>query len=124
MNTTLREAMGRVDIFEADEANTLQHVDMMEAELKQLVTITNDEAAQVRKKKEEEAAEHQRQLDAALADAIEIVARHRTRLGRRVCSRPDGAAIRQMFELLKGMSSEIGADSDPAFGNNHSNYDT
>lgn len=96
MNTTLREAMGRVDIFEADEANTLQHVDMMEAELKQLVTITNDEAAQVRKKKEEEAAEHQRQLDAALADAIEIVARHRTRLGRRVCSRPDGAAIRQM----------------------------
>jgi hypothetical protein len=132
MNSTLREAMGRVTLLEnAEDAelrptvDDIRHSEDMEQVMMQQVALIHDEAASARKKKmEEEAVEHQRQLDGALADAIEIVARHRTRLGRRVCSRPDGAVVRQMFDLLKGMSSEVGADNDPAFGNNHSNADT
>ena len=62
----------------------------------------------------EAAAQRQRDLDAALADVVEIVARHRARLGRRVCSRSDGAVVRQMFDLLRCMG-EIGADADPSF---------
>lgn len=64
--------------------------------------------------KAEAAAQRQRDLDAALADVVEIVARHRARLGRRVCSRSDGAVVRQMFDLLRCMG-EIGADADPSF---------
>lgn len=58
--------------------------------------------------------ERQRDLDAALADAIEIVARHRARSGRKVCSRHDGETVRKVFELLRGML-ESGADNDPSF---------
>jgi hypothetical protein len=60
--------------------------------------------------------ERQRLLDAALADAIEMVNRHRMRLGRRVCSRPDGTVTRQVYELLRSMSGPDGGnDSDPSF---------
>src|SRR5580698_1294361 len=65
-----------------------------------------------------EAAEEERQrlLDAALADAIEMVNRHRNRLGRRVCSRPDGTVTRQVYELLRSMAGgDGGADHDPSF---------
>jgi predicted DNA-binding transcriptional regulator YafY len=58
--------------------------------------------------------QRQRDLDAALADAIEVVARHRARLSRKVCSRHDGQTVRQVFELLRGML-ENGADGDPSF---------
>jgi hypothetical protein len=63
-----------------------------------------------------EAPDLQRQcdLDAALADAIEIVSRHRARLGRKVCSRHDGETVRRVFELLRGML-ETGAEADPSF---------
>ena len=63
-----------------------------------------------------EEEERQRLLDAALADAIEVVARHRMRIGRRVCSRPDATITRQVYELLRGMAgADGGSDSDPSF---------
>ena len=63
-----------------------------------------------------EEEERQRLLDAALADAIETVSRHRLRLGRRVCSRPDATITRQVYELLRGMADATGGvDGDPSF---------
>jgi len=63
-----------------------------------------------------EEEERERLLDAALADAIETVARHRNRLGRRVCSMPDGRVTRKIFELLRGMADASGGvDNDPSF---------
>jgi hypothetical protein len=63
-----------------------------------------------------EEEERERLLDAALADAIEMVARQRNRLGRRVCSRPDGTVTRKIFELLRGMAGvDGGNDGDPSF---------
>jgi hypothetical protein len=59
--------------------------------------------------------ERQRDLDAALADAIEVVARHRLRVGRRVCSRKDGETIRRIHELLRAMTADSGADADASF---------
>lgn len=59
----------------------------------------------------------QRHLDEAMADAVEVVRRHRTRLGRRVCSPHDGQTIRQIFGLLRGMLAESSADSDQSWGN-------
>ena len=56
--------------------------------------------------------QRQRDLDAALADAIEVVARQRTRLGRRVCNRLDGELVRIVFETLRRVQSET---SDPGF---------
>jgi hypothetical protein len=58
--------------------------------------------------------QRQRDLDGALADAIEVVARHRARLSRKVCSRHDGQTVRQVFELLRGML-EGGAEGDASF---------
>ena len=66
-----------------------------------------------RAKAEAEAA-RQRDLDAALADAIEVVARHRVRLGRRTCSVHDGQTVRRVFELLRGVLP-ISGDADPGF---------
>jgi FixJ family two-component response regulator len=60
--------------------------------------------------------ERQRLLDAALGDAIETVNRHRMRLGRRVCSRPDASVTRQIYEALRSMADATGgADNDPSF---------
>ena len=58
--------------------------------------------------------QRQRDLDGALADAIEVVARQRARLKRRVCSRHDGETTRRVYELLRGML-ESGADDDASF---------
>lgn len=63
-------------------------------------------AAQVVEASVHDDEERQRMLDAALADAIEAVARHRGRLGRRVCNKADGKAVRLIFETLRGMQSE------------------
>ena len=64
-----------------------------------------------------EEEERQRLLDAALADAIEIVSRHRVRIGRRVCMHGRMAKImRQIIEMLRGMAgTDGGADNDPGF---------
>jgi hypothetical protein len=60
--------------------------------------------------------ERQRLLDAALADAIETVSRHRIRIGRRVCSRSDATITRQVYELLRSMAgADGGADNDASF---------
>jgi hypothetical protein len=51
-------------------------------------------------------AQRQRDQDAALADAIEVVARQRQRLGRRGCSQHDGKTVRAIFELLRGLLAD------------------
>jgi hypothetical protein len=55
------------------------------------------------RQKAEAEAQRQRDLDAALADVVEMVARHRTRLGRKTCSAHDGATIRKIFDLVRGL---------------------
>jgi hypothetical protein len=59
-------------------------------------------------------SDRQRNADAALADAVEIVARHRRRLGRRHCSHHDGATIRKIWELLRGLAE--GPEQEGGFG--------
>lgn len=61
-----------------------------------------------------EAEQRQRDLDAALADAIEVVARQRQRLGRRSCTAHDGATTRRIFEALRAMLTAANS-SDPGF---------
>ena len=65
-------------------------------------------------KQQEAEAQRQRDLDAALADAIEVVARQRARLARRTCTRHDGETVRHIFEALRGLLSQSDS-SDPRF---------
>ena len=51
-------------------------------------------------------ASRQRDLDAALGDAIEVGAHHRVKFGRRVCTRSDGDIVRLEFEALRRMQSQ------------------
>ena len=107
----LREAFKRVDIEELEAAAD---------ELgRQAVAVALAEPARPPAPKRfepTEEEERQRLLDAALADAIEMVNRHRNRLGRRVCSRPDGTVTRLIYEHLRGMAGpDGGADNDPSF---------
>lgn len=103
----LRAAMERADVAEIDEA--------AEALGRRAVAVALEEPpTAVYKPNEEE--ERERLLDAALGDAIEMVNRHRSRLGRRVCSRPDATTTRKIFELLRAMAGlDGGCDSDPSF---------
>jgi len=102
----LRQAMENAD-FDADEVGR-QAVHEVE-ESRRL------DAAEQRRLEEAE-IQRQRDLDAALADAIEVVARARGRAGRRVCSRHDGQTTRQIFELLRAIhGTDGGADGDPSF---------
>jgi hypothetical protein len=73
--------------------------------------LAHDDARQV-EHANELAIQRQRDLDAALADAIEVVARQRARLGRRVCNRLDGELVRTVFETLRRVQSET---SEPGF---------
>lgn len=101
----LREALQRADIAELEAA--------AEDIGQQAVAVALAERPPAKVDLEEE---RQRLLDAALADAIETVARHRLRLGRRVCSRPDATITRQVYELLRAMAGpDGGADNDPSF---------
>jgi hypothetical protein len=80
------------------------------------VALAEPPAQQPKRFEPTEEEERERLLDAALADAIETVSRHRMRLGRRVCSRPDGTVTRKIFELLRGMAgADGGTDNDPSF---------
>jgi hypothetical protein len=104
----LREALQRVDINELEAA--------AEAIGQQAVQIALERPAAPKRFEPTEEEERQRLLDAALADAIEMVSRHRMRLGRRVCSRPDGTATRMIYELLRGMAGvDGGSDNDASF---------
>ena len=53
--------------------------------------------------KAEAEAQKQRDLDSALAETVELVARHRARLGRKTCSVHDGATIRRIYDLLRSL---------------------
>jgi hypothetical protein len=116
----LREALARADIAELDEAS-----DKLGREIGQAIAVALEEheerppmppAPQPRRFEPTEEEERERLLDAALADAIETVSRHRMRLGRRVCSRPDGTVTRKIYELLRGMAGvDGGTDNDPSF---------
>jgi hypothetical protein len=114
---SLREALARTDVAELDD-----QADKLGREIGQAIAVALEEhetppAAQQPKRFEPtEEEERERLLDAALADAIETVARHRNRLGRRVCSRPDGTVTRKIYELLRGMAGvDGGSDSDASF---------
>jgi hypothetical protein len=117
---SLREALNRADIAELDEAS-----DKLGREIGQAIAVALEEheerpppppVPQPRRFEPTEEEERERLLDAALADAIETVSRHRMRLGRRVCSRPDGTVTRKIYELLRGMAGvDGGTDNDPSF---------
>jgi hypothetical protein len=104
----LREALQRADIAEMDE----------EAEEigRQAVAIALSAPERPPAPRPDPEEERQRALDAAFGDVMEIVNRHRLRLGRRVCSMSDARVTRQMFETLRGMAGpDGGADNDPSF---------
>ena len=103
----LREAMRNANIEAMDD----------EAEEMGLQAVATALAAPPQPRRlEPTEEERQRLLDAALGDAIEIVSRHRMRLGRRVCSRPDATITRQVYELLRSMAgTDGGADNDASF---------
>jgi hypothetical protein len=105
----LRQAMRNISIDELEDA--------ADALGRQAVAVALAEPEKPPKRFEpSEEEERQRLLDGALADAIETVARHRMRLGRRVCSRPDATVTRQVYELLRGMADATGGnDNDPSF---------
>jgi hypothetical protein len=109
---SLREALARADVAELDEvAGELGRQAIMNA-----LAEVPEPAPPPKRYEPNEEEERQRLLDAALADAIEMVNRHRSRLGRRVCSRPDGTVTRQVYELLRSMAgADGGNDSDPSF---------
>jgi hypothetical protein len=108
----LREALARADIEELDIA--AEDIGRHAVQAALMVEPTPPSPLERFKPSEEE--ERQRLLDAALGDAIEMVSRHRMRLGRRVCSRPDATITRQVYELLRGMvGPDGGADNDPSF---------
>lgn len=106
----LRQAMRNANIDE------LEHVADELGRQAVAVALMAEPSPPPERYKPNEEEERQRVLDAAFADAIEAVNRHRLRLGRRVCSRPDGSVTRQVYELLRSMAGpDGGADNDPSF---------
>jgi len=109
---SLREALARADsVAELDE-----DADKLGREIGQAIAVALEEHAPPppapKRFDPTEEEERQRLLDAALADAVEAVARHRARVGRRICIQADGKAVRLIFETLRGMQIET---SDPGF---------
>jgi hypothetical protein len=102
---SLREAMRNANIEALEEAEEMG----LQAVATALAAPQLNPRALVPGATEEE---RQRDLDGALADAIEIVSRHRMRLGRRICTRSDGEIVRLIFEALRRMPAET---SDPGF---------
>ena len=102
----LREAMRNVNFEELEQAADEIGQQAVKAALAVVEPPTKPDAE----------AERQRLLDAALADASNVVERHRDRLGRRVTSRHDATTMRQIYELLRSMAgTDGGADGDPSF---------
>lgn len=113
MNDQLRRALDNVDLEELDAiASSIGAEAVQTALAVRPRDQAREEADREEKQKAEAAEQRQRDADAALADAIETVARHRARLGRRTCTAQDGAAVRKVFELLRaltpGMDDERG----------------
>ena len=115
----LRVAMQNISVEEIDEVAGELGRQAVAVALQNVTTSPDDikpPAPPPKRYEPNEEEERQRLLDAALADAIEMVARHRMRLGRRVCSRPDATITRQVYELLRGMADATGGnDNDPSF---------
>lgn len=107
MNKPLPRA---VDLKAAMEAAELEEIGG------QAIALALEEPPPPEPYRPSEQEERERLLDAALGDAIETVNRHRSRLGRRVCSRPDATTTRKIFELLRAMAgADGGCDNDPSF---------
>jgi hypothetical protein len=103
MNDQLRHAMSAADLAEIDSLADA----IGTAAVQTALAIHEPDARRledVARQKAEAEAQRQRDVDAALADVIETVARHRARLGRRTCSAQDGAAIRKIFEIVRGLT--------------------
>jgi hypothetical protein len=112
----LREAMARAQAADVDELEEAAEAIGREAVQVALATVEPERPPTPERYKPMEEEERQRLLDAALADAIETVGRHRMRLGRRVCSRPDATVTRQIYEMLRSMADATGGnDNDPSF---------
>jgi sugar phosphate isomerase/epimerase len=110
----LRQAMRNASVDDVEEA--LEAAEELGRQAVAVALETPTPAQQPRRFEPTEEEERQRLLDAALADAIEMVNRHRMRLGRRVCSRPDGTVTRLIYEHLRGMAgADGGSDNDPSF---------
>jgi hypothetical protein len=93
----LREAMRNANIEEMDEA-----AEEFGRAAVAMALVEPEPPPALR----EDPEQRQRDLDAALADAIEVASRHRSRLGRRVCTRSDGEIVRVIFEALRRMQSD------------------
>ena len=108
----LRQAMQRANVDELEDVA----IELGRQAVAMALTEPERPPPPPERYKPNEEEERQRLLDAALADAIEAVSRHRMRLGRRVCSRPDATITRQVYELLRSMADATGgADNDPSF---------
>jgi hypothetical protein len=106
MNDQLRHAMNAADLAEMDalaEEIGATAVRTALAVRPQAPDPAREEEAR-EKAKQEAADQRQRDADAALADAIETVARHRSRLGRKTFSAHDGAAVRKVFDVLRNLA--------------------
>jgi hypothetical protein len=114
MNKPLPRA---VDLKAAMEAADLDELDRQAETIgRQAIAVALEEPPPPERYKPSEEEERERLLDAALGDSIEMVNRHRSRLGRRVCSRPDATTTRKIYELLRAMADATGgADNDPSF---------
>jgi hypothetical protein len=103
----LREALQRADIEELDAVEEIG---------RQAVAVAIAAEVEPPAAPREDPEQRQRMFDAALGDVVEIVNRHRLRLGRRVCSSSDAKIIRQVHELLRSMAGpDGGADQDASF---------
>jgi hypothetical protein len=111
--STLRRAMAAVEVQEYDPIATGMAAIRTELAVQEPDDRRIEQALE-EKQKQEAAEQRQRDSDAALADAIETVSRHRARLGRRTCTAQDGATVRKVFELLRGLTP--GVDDDPRGG--------
>jgi hypothetical protein len=103
MNDQLRYAMHATDLAEMDALAEEIGATAVRTALAVQAPDERRLEEEARQKAEAE-AQRQRDRDAALADAIEAVARHRARLGRKTCSQHDASATRQIFELLRGLT--------------------
>lgn len=106
----LREAMRNASLDDLEEAVEAANAIGAEAVQIALAVVEHPQPAR------EDAEQRQRDLDAAHADAIEVVRRAQVRNGRRVFSAHDGKTVRQVYELLRSvMGPDGGADNDASF---------
>ena len=106
----LREAMRNASLDDLEEAVEAANAIGAEAVQIALAVVEHPQPAR------EDPEQRQRDLDAAHADAIEVVRRAQVRQGRRVFSNHDGKTVRQVYELLRSvMGPDGGADNDASF---------